>query len=139
MRKYKADSRYSYDLNSELLRWEAFAFSDSTIATLFSAAGIVIGVIIFTSVFCIRNSFAISITEKMKMYGELASIGATKKQIKKGVIYEAMILGIIGVPFGIISGIFAIFVLLKIVGAVLGEHLFEGIEGILFGSRQTMW
>ncbi len=35
-------------------------------------------------------------------------------------------------PFGILSGIFAIFVLLKIVGAVLGEFLFEGINGILF-------
>lgn len=62
---------------------------------LFSAAAVVIGVIIFTSVFCIRNSFAISITEKMKMYGELASVGATKKQIRKSVISEAMILGTI--------------------------------------------
>lgn len=100
---------------------------------LFSVTGVVIGIIIFTSVFCIRNSFAISITEKMKMYGELASIGATKKQIKRSVIYEAMLLGIIGIPLGIISGIFAIAILLKIVGAVLGEYLFEGIDGILLG------
>lgn len=99
---------------------------------LFSLAGIIIFIIVFTSVFCIRNSFAISITEKMKMYGMLSSIGATKKQIKKSVMTEAMILGSIGVPFGIISGIFAIFVLLKIVSMVIGEYLFEGINGILF-------
>lgn len=133
VRSYEATTKYEYDLNSELLRWEAFAFSDSTITMLFSVAGVIIGIIIFTSVFCIRNSFAISITEKMKMYGELASVGATKKQIKKSVIYEAMLLGIIGVPLGIASGIFAIAVLLKIVGAMLGEFLFEGIDGILFG------
>lgn len=100
---------------------------------LFSVTGVIIFIIIFTSVFCIRNSFAISITEKMRMYGELASIGATRKQIKKSVIYEAMLLGIIGVPLGVASGIFAIFVLLKIVGAMLGEYLFEGINGILLG------
>ncbi|MDE5830517.1 MAG: FtsX-like permease family protein, partial [Clostridia bacterium] len=100
---------------------------------LFTVCGILIFVIMFTSVFCIRNSFAISITEKTKMYGMLSSVGATKKQIKKSVISEAMILGIIGVPIGSISGIFAIFVLLKIVGAILGEFLFDGIEGILLG------
>lgn len=38
-----------------------------------------------------------------------------------------------GVPIGIVSGLFAIFILLKIIGMVLGEYLFDGIEGILFG------
>ena len=38
-----------------------------------------------------------------------------------------------GVPIGIISGLVAIFILLKIIGVVLGEYLFDGIEGILFG------
>ena len=59
---------------------------------LFTVCGILIFIIMFTSVFCIRNSFAISITEKMKMYGMLSSVGATKKQIKRNVIYEGMIL-----------------------------------------------
>ena len=84
--------KYSYDVNNELLRWEAFAFSDDTVTMLYAVCGILIFVIMFTSIFCIRNSFAISITEKTKMYGMLSSIGATKKQIKKSVIYEAMLL-----------------------------------------------
>ena len=62
---------------------------------LFTVGGVVIFIIMFTSIFCIRNSFAISITEKMKMYGMLSSVGATKKQIKKSVINEAMALGTI--------------------------------------------
>jgi len=84
--------KYSYDVNNELLRWEAFAFSDDTVTMLYGVCGVLIFVIMFTSIFCIRNSFAISITEKTKMYGMLSSIGATKKQIKKSVIYEAMLL-----------------------------------------------
>lgn len=59
---------------------------------LFTVCGILMFVIVFTSVFCIRNSFAISITEKIKMYGMLSSVGATKKQIKQSVIQEAMLL-----------------------------------------------
>ncbi len=93
------DLKYDkYSINKELLRWEAFAFSDSTVFMLYSVVGVVIFIIIFTSVFCIRNSFAIATTEKMKMYGMLSSIGATKKQIKKNVIFEALILGLIGIP-----------------------------------------
>ena len=41
------------------------------------------GIVLVSSVFVIRNGFAISITERLKQYGMLSSIGATKKQIKK--------------------------------------------------------
>ncbi|MCI8396543.1 MAG: ABC transporter permease [Clostridia bacterium] len=37
--------------------------------------------------------------------------------------------------YGIISGLGAIYILLKIVGALLGEFLFEGIDGILFSAN----
>ncbi len=120
----------SFSINSELLRWEAFAFSDETVLMLYTVVGIVIFIIIFTSIFCIRNSFAIATTEKMKMYGMLASIGATKKQIKKTVIAEAITLGIVGVPIGILSGIFAVFLLIKIVNSLLGQYLLSHVDGI---------
>lgn len=75
--------RYDYTLNNELLRWEALKFSDSTFSMLLSIAEVVIFIIIFTSIFCIRNSFAISTTEKMRMYGMLSSVGATKSKLKR--------------------------------------------------------
>lgn len=121
-----------YYINTELLRWEALAFSDSTISMLYSIAAVVIFIIIFTSIFCIRNSFAIATTEKIKMYGMLASVGTTKKQIRKNVLSEALILGIIGIPLGIISGIFAIFILLKVVNAILGHSLLGQLDGLVF-------
>ena len=124
--------KYDYTLNNELLRWEALKFSDSTFSMLLSIAEVVIFIIIFTSVFCIRNSFAISTTEKMKMYGMLSSVGATKKQIKKSVLTEGFILGLIAIPIGIICGVVAVFVLLKIVNLFLGEFLFNNIDGIVF-------
>ena len=125
------DASDSHRVNKELLRWEAFAFSDSTVQMLYAVIGVVIFIIIFTSVFCIRNSFAIATTEKMKMYGMLSSVGATKKQIKKNVIFEALILGLIGIPLGIIGGIFAVFILIKIVNSIGGEYFLNNMEGIV--------
>ena len=127
------DTKYKdYFINTELLRWEAFAFSDSTISMLYAVMGVVLFIIVFTSVFCIRNCFSIATTEKIKMYGMLASVGATKKQIRKNVITEALMLGVVGIPMGILSGILAVFVLIKIVNAILGDFLFANIDGIVF-------
>ena len=123
---------FEYTINSELLRWQVFAFSDSTISMFSAIAIVVIAIIIIVSVFCIRNSFAISTTEKMKMYGMLASVGATKKQIKKSVILEGLILGLIGIPIGILCGILAVFILIQIVNVLLGDFLFNSIDGIVY-------
>ena len=113
--------KYSYSKNEGLLRYENFEVSDSTMSTVLSLAVVVIVIIIVTSIFCIRNSFAISITEKMRQYGMLASVGATPKQIKKNVLYEAMILALIAIPIGILCGLFADFILLKVIGTLLAD------------------
>lgn len=125
-------AKYTYEINSELLRWEIFAFSDSTITMLYMIAGVVIFIVLITSVFCIKNSFEISTTEKTKMYGMLTSIGGTKKQIKKCVLKEGIILGTIGIPLGIISGIFAVYIITKVINIILKGQLFENINHVVF-------
>lgn len=122
----------NFQENNELLRWEGMSFSETSMNMIYSVAGVVIFIIIFTSVFCIRNSFAISTTEKVKMYGMLASVGTTKKQVKKNVIFEAMVLGLIGIPLGIIFGILGVFILFKIVNVLVGDILFQYIDGVVF-------
>lgn len=116
--------KYEIDINSGLIKWENSQFSEGTLTMLYTVATVVISIIIVTSVFCIRNSFEISITEKTKQYGMLASIGATSKQIRRNVLYEGVILGIIGIPIGIISGLGAIFILLQVIQSILGESLY---------------
>ncbi len=123
---------YNYIENYELLRWEVFAFSDSTISMLYIVLGVVIIIIIVTSVFCIRNSFAISCAEKMKMYGMLSSIGATKRQISKSVKFEALILGLIGIPLGIFFGILAVYVVIKIINIIGGNFILPNLGGVHF-------
>ena len=118
----------SYHNNSELLRWSGVTRAEDTMTVLYGMVGIVIVIIIVSSVFVIRNSFAISITEKMKQYGMLASIGATKKQIKNNVLFEGFILGLIGIPIGILCGMLATYILLKITTLLLGEQLLNGLK-----------
>ena len=121
------NARYQISENTGVLMYEALDVSESNLSMIYILSIIVIGIIIVTSVFCIRNSFAISITEKMKQYGMLASIGATPKQIRKNVFYEALILSVIGIPLGILCGILAVFIILKVVGILLKDSL-NGIE-----------
>lgn len=102
------------NINSYLISLETNPVFGSSIGGLGIVAIIVMAIIVFTSVFCIKNSFDISITEKIKQYGMLRSIGATKKQIKKNVFYEATILGIIGIPLGILLGFIASYILIII-------------------------
>ncbi len=121
-------AKYDISINSYLIALETNPISTNTVGELGVVVCIVIGIIVFTSVFCIKNSFDISITEKIKQYGMLRSIGATKKQIKKNVFYEATILGIIGIPLGILSGFFASFILIIVSNYYLKQMLATGIK-----------
>ena len=77
---------------------------------------IVIGLIMFGSVSLIYNAFSISVSERTKQFGLLSSVGATKKQLKKMVLFEAFVVGMLGVPIGVIAGIVGIGVTLIFVG-----------------------
>ena len=110
------------DINTELLRFEG-VMSENMMTVLYTIAGVIIAIIVVSSVFVIRNSFSISVAEKNRQYGMLASIGATSKQIKRNVIFEGMIIGLIAIPLGIILGIVAIMILLQVVNYLLVDML----------------
>lgn len=97
-------------------------------AMLYSVCGILITVIMVGSILVIYNSFAISVSERKKQFGSLASIGATKKQIRKSVLQEGAILGGIGIPLGILSGTCGIGITLKVVNELLKPMMAENGE-----------
>ena len=122
-------AKYSdINVNSYLIALETNPISNSGIGGLGIVVGIVIGIIVFTSIFCIKNSFDISITEKIKQYGMLRSIGATKRQIKRNVFYEATILGLIGIPLGLLLGFIASYILIIISNYYLDGSFAEGLK-----------
>ena len=116
--KEMENAKYDIYINGFLISYECVFPIDGSFKALFTVAAVVALIIILTSVYCIKNSFNISITEKIRQYGMLASVGATRRQIKSSVKTEAAMLGVIGIPVGTMSGILASLVLVKVVNAL---------------------
>lgn len=116
--KEMENAKYDIYINGFLISYECVFPIDGSFKALFTVATVVALIIILTSVYCIKNSFNISITEKIRQYGMLASVGATRRQIKSSVKTEAAMLGVVGIPVGTMSGILASLVLVKVVNAL---------------------
>lgn len=102
--------------NREVLMYSGVSRHDTFSQVLISLAAIVIVLIMFGSVSLIYNAFSISVSERTKQFGLLASIGATKKQLRKMVLFEALAVSLIGIPLGMIVGIGGIAVTLMLIG-----------------------
>ncbi len=109
----------SVEENIWLIKWVIFSFSKRSLNMLYSMSAVAITIIMVTSVFCIRNSFTISLMEKMKLYGRLASVGASSRQQRRIVYIEAGFLGLVGIPLGILSGILASVILVHAVSGMM--------------------
>ncbi len=103
-------------LNTDVLMYAGTSRFDSFHATLYSLAAIVIALIMFGSISLIYNAFSISVAERTKQFGLLSSVGATKKQLRRMVLFEALTVSAIGIPLGIVAGIGGIGVTLLFIG-----------------------
>lgn len=121
MTKEDIGSKYNISLNDNVLQFEGIGVNSSYMRMLYLVGIVVVVIIIISSVFVIRNSFAISITERTRQYGMLSSIGATKKQIRKNVLFEGAILGLIGIPSGILLGILVNWILSIVLNNLIGK------------------
>lgn len=126
------DARYRFDQNQYLMQLETDPLRVSGVNNIGFVVAIVCIIILVTSVFCIKNSFDISITEKIKQYGMLRSIGATKKQIRQNVFYEATTLGIIAIPLGLLLGILASYILIIVSNIFLTNMMTDNLN-LVFG------
>lgn len=93
------------DINSSYLTYSGNSQNDASKEVMNRLMIILIGIIMFGSIALIYNSFSISVTERKKQYGLLSSIGATRKQLKRSVMFESVILSAIGIPLGVLAGL----------------------------------
>lgn len=106
-----------YNLNTDYLSTKFAIDKDSSLMTSILPIVIIILVIIMiASVVLIYNAFGMSLSERLRYLGMLASVGATKKQKRTSVYYEGFILGAVGIPVGIGAGILGIGITLKSIG-----------------------
>lgn len=116
---YNGDINY----NSTLLA----LYGESTYGNVMSSMGgmmiIMLSLVSIGCIIVIYNSFAISVMERKKEFGLLSSIGATKKQIKKSVFYEALVVGVIGIVFGILGAYIGIGCVILIINNLISDML----------------
>ena len=113
---FMKEMKLTGDYNSDLLMYSGTFAVNAFTTMLYSLAAIVIGLIMFGSVALIYNAFSISVSERTKQFGLLSSIGATKKQLKKMVLFEALVVSSVGIPIGVIAGVGGIGVTLMLLG-----------------------
>lgn len=97
-----------------------FAYASKSID--FASAGGIAALVLIGGYVVIQSIFRISIQDKIQSYGQLRTIGATSKQIRRVVKRESRRLGSIGILLGVLLGV---------VGGLL---LFpKGFHGLYYG------
>lgn len=112
-------------INYDLLMYSFNSFDSAFPFLVIGLLSLLIGLIVFGSVSLIYNSFSISVSERTKQFGILKSIGATKKQIRKSVLYEASVLCSIGIPIGLVSGCLGIAITFYFLSDSIATYLAE--------------
>ncbi len=116
---YNGDINY----NSTLLALYGESIYGNVMSSMGGMMIIMLSLVSIGCIIVIYNSFAISVMERKREFGLLSSIGATKKQIKKSVFYEALVVGVIGIVFGILGAYIGIGCVILIINNLISDML----------------
>ena len=70
-----------------------------TFLLIFAYVALVVGA------FIIFNTFSITVAQRTREFGLLRTLGASRGQILRSVVYEGLLLGAIGAGLGLLAGI----------------------------------
>ncbi len=99
-------------------------------------------------VLIIHNAFAVSVASRLHQLGILQSIGASPRQIKRALLYEAFLLSVFPLPLGIVCGWGLCWVFNRFINSIIrsigvNEVFFQyGLPLVLpafFASALTIW
>ncbi len=93
-REYTAEFRKQYD-------------------AIFAGFYVLLGVLAFPSLIAILNTLAIGVIERTREIGMLRAIGATRSQVWKTIVAEALLLASLGTAFGILAGLYLSYVFVE--------------------------
>ncbi|MDX1414070.1 MAG: FtsX-like permease family protein [Candidatus Promineifilaceae bacterium] len=119
----------------QVLTWEDL---NALLLTLMEQAGVFYYILYFIVILVvavlIANTLLMSVFERTREIGILASLGMKKRQIMLMILFEAVILALIGVAGGLVLGA-AFIAYLSRVGIAFSADAMGTIEGVALGSR----
>ncbi len=126
------------DLHSTLLNYLGLA-GQSYIWRTFGGIAIILAIVIAVAcVSLIYNAFGISVADRTRQFGLLASVGASKRQLRRSVFFEAFLVALVGIPLGLVVGIGGCAVVLGLLGSQLAS-LLNGEVSTNFGVWVEGW
>lgn len=135
IRKATSDIKNTFNLsdkqigkNEKLLSIIGQGDSDYSKPLYLTAGGLFILVLI-ASIIMIYNSFNMGVIERIKFFGLLRCLGASKLQVKKFVVLESLVLSVKAIPLGLLLGS-----TVTIVSSIFLKY----VNTELFGSMPTL-
>lgn len=83
---------------------------NNRVLTFYLIGAVLFGLVLVTGVVMIYNTFNISVMDRVRQFGLLRCIGASKKQIRRMVRRESLIISLKAIPLGVLTGMLITFV-----------------------------
>ncbi len=109
---------------------------DSAFGAAGTALGLFAGLALFVGAFLIFNTFAVTVTQRVRELGLLRAVGASRSQVTRSVLAEALVIGAVGSTGGLLIGIGLVLVLRAALGAS-GVDLPDG--GVQVTAGTVIW
>lgn len=109
--------------NLSLIRFNAQGLSGSTQKALLMTCGLLVAIILVMMMLVVRNTFAISIDEKMQQFGILRCLGASRKSIRSIVRAEALMMWLLAAPVGVAGALAAMQILFAVIHSLDSDML----------------
>ncbi|MBC3887528.1 FtsX-like permease family protein [Acetobacterium paludosum] len=111
---------------------------NNRVLTFYLIGMVLFGLVLVTGIVMIYNTFNISVMDRVRQFGLLRCIGASKKQIRRIVRRESLIISLKAIPIGVLGGMFITFIcsgILKIYNPYLfGDISIFSFSGIGIGA-----
>lgn len=92
-------------LHTAMLRYMGVSSDSSIWTTFYGLVMVLAAVIVVACVSLIFNAFNISVAERIKQFGLLSSVGASRRQLRRAVVLEGAIVAVVGIPCGLLIGL----------------------------------
>ncbi|HUQ39500.1 MAG TPA: FtsX-like permease family protein [Acidimicrobiales bacterium] len=89
------------------------------LATVQASLTFIAAIALFVGAFLIYLTLSMAVIERTRMYGALRALGATRRQVRRVVVSEALVLGAVSTVLGLVLGTAIAWALLQVVTGLL--------------------
>lgn len=125
-----ASLHVKYSMNNDLLRYDFVSWNSGFVSAMYGLTAIIMGIVLVGSISLIYNAFGISVADRSRYLGMLASVGATRRQKRNSVFFEGFLISLISIPIGLVAGLLGLVITFWSINSMV-QGLFSVSESLL--------